>query len=191
MLKNMSMFYHKTCAFFYLSSTTSPLAWKIPPTGNLLVTWATWPMLWSTDVGLGFCEIPSYSQALALPAGTRGDDPVKMYRTKKLKCITQNKLKFTLVLHKTSLWFSWCWSMIVWMLKWSLSVPLGSLTLWACSFLNIAKFQFLHEANRDNYSVKNLHSWLSEMTFPFLCIRKALASQWLISRNLGGNLVYR
>lgn len=91
MLKNISMFYHKTCAFFYLSSTTSPLAWKILPAGNLLVTWATWPMLWSTDVGLGFCEIPSYSQALALPAGTRGEDPVKMYRTKKLKCITQNK----------------------------------------------------------------------------------------------------
>lgn len=94
------------------------------------------------------------------------------------------------MLHKTSLWFSRCWSMIVWMLKWSLSVPLGSLTVWACSFPNIAKFQFLHQADRDNHTVKNLHSWLSEMTFPFLRIRKAttLASQWLISRNLGGSI---
>ena len=76
------------------------------------------------------------------------------------------------------------------MLKWSLSVPLGSLTVWACSFPNIAKFQFLHQADRDNHTVKNLHSWLSEMTFPFLPIRKAttLASQWLISRNLGGSI---
>ena len=94
------------------------------------------------------------------------------------------------MLHNTSLWFSRCWSMIVWMLKWSLSVPLGSLTVWACSFPNIAKFQFLHQADRDNYTVKNLHSWLSEMTFPFLRIRKAttLVSQWLISRNLGGSI---
>ena len=76
------------------------------------------------------------------------------------------------------------------MLKWSLSVPLGSLTVWACSFPNIAKFQFLHQADRDNHTVKNLHSWLNEMTFPFLRIRKAttLASQWLISRNLGGSI---
>lgn len=74
------------------------------------------------------------------------------------------------------------------MLKWSPPVSLGSVTVRACSFLNIAKFQFLHQANRDNHTVKNLHTWLSEMTFPFLSLRKATtpASQWLISRNLGG-----
>ena len=74
------------------------------------------------------------------------------------------------------------------MLKWSFPVSLGSVTVWACSFLNISVFQFLHQANRDNHTVKNLHSWLSEVTFPFLSLRKAItpASQWLISRNLGG-----